>query len=299
MSGVIHAEGLSKSYRRVDALRQFDLEVEEGAIYALIGPNGAGKTTFIKLMMHILEPDAGRSELLGVDSRRLSAAEMARIGYVSESQKLPLWMTLDYLLTYLRPFYPGWDDAFARDLARQFDLPPDRKLRNYSRGMRMKAALVASLAYHPRLLILDEPFSGLDPLVREELTEGLLAGAEGATVLISSHDLADVERFASHVGYLERGRLALSEEMEVLQGRFREVEITVGSPASLPEPWPDGWYDARSSAAVVRFVESRFDEQETPHRIGRLFPGARQVEFHPMSLRDIFVVLARAGRKAA
>ena len=210
MNSLICTEDLSKSFRRTAALSHVSLEVPEGAIYALIGPNGAGKTTLIKTLVNILRPSAGRSALLGVDSQKLSPREFARIGYVSENQKLPGWMTMAYLLRYLRPFYPSWDDALAGELVRQFDLPLDRQLRHYSRGMQMKASLLASLAYRPRVLILDEPFTGLDPLVRQEFTEGVLAGAENATVLISSHDLADVERFASHIGYLERGRLQIS-----------------------------------------------------------------------------------------
>src|SRR4029077_12238928 len=112
--------------------------------------------------------------------------------YVSENQQMPRWMTVEYLLAYLKPFYPSWDDARAEELLRQFQLPRDRKLRHLSRGMWMKAALASSLSYRPRLLVLDEPFSGLDPLVREDLIEGLLDSAGETTILISSHDLADI-----------------------------------------------------------------------------------------------------------
>ena len=262
MNSLIRTEYLSKSFRRTVALRDVSLDVGEGAIYALIGPNGAGKTTLINLLMNILAPASGRSELLGVDSRRLSPRELARIGYVSENQKLPGWMTVGYLLDYLRPLYPAWDCALAGELVRQFDLPLGRKVRHLSRGMRMKTALVAALAYRPALLILDEPFTGLDPVTREELCDGLLAGAEGGTVLVSSHDLADVERFVSHVGYLERGRLALSEEMDTLAARFREVEISLETPPVLPSPWPCEWIRPESAAAAVRFVDSRFDRRK-------------------------------------
>ncbi len=143
-------------------------------------------------------------------------------------------MTVEYLLAYLKPFYPTWDDARARQLVRQFDLPVDRQLRHLSRGMRMKIALASSLAYRPRLLIMDEPFSGLDPLVREDLIDGLLESAGETTILISSHDLGEIESFASHIGYLDRGRLQFSEEMASLTARFREVEVTVDSPPLLP-----------------------------------------------------------------
>jgi ABC-2 type transport system ATP-binding protein len=108
---------------------------------------------------------------------------------------MPGWMTVEYLLSYLKTFYPTWDDGRAKELLRQFKLPLDRKLRDLSRGMWMKASLTSSLAYHPKLLVLDEPFSGLDPLVREELIEGLIDCAQETTILVSSHDLADIESF--------------------------------------------------------------------------------------------------------
>jgi ABC-2 type transport system ATP-binding protein len=135
---------------------------------------------------------------------------------------MPEWMTVGYLLDYLKPFYPSWDDARANKLVRQFELPRDRPLRHLSRGMRMKVALASSLAYRPRLLVLDEPFSGLDLVMREDLIAGIIESAGETTVFLSSHDLADIESFASHIGYLSNGRLLFSEEMTSLAMRFRE-----------------------------------------------------------------------------
>jgi ABC-2 type transport system ATP-binding protein len=298
MSSPISTHNLSKAFRRTEAVNALDLEVPEGSIYALIGPNGAGKTTTIKLLMNILRPSGGFAEVLGVDSLRLSPREFARIGYVSENQEMPEWMTVDYFLRYLRPFYPTWDDALADDMVRQFELPRDRKLRQLSRGMRMKAALASSLAYRPELVVLDEPFTGLDALVRDEFTKSLLERAERTTILISSHDLAEIENFASHVGYIEEGRLKFTEEMSTLADRFRQVELTFEAPPPLPTDWPAAWMRPETSAAVVRFIDSRFDGDRTSARIQSLFPQARNVEFHAMSLREIFVALALAGRHA-
>src|SRR5207302_1002119 len=211
-----------------------ELTVPTGSIYGLIGPNGAGKTTTIKLLMNILRASSGTAEVLGIDSRRLGPREFARVGYCSENQQMPDWMTVDYFLRYLRPFYPQWDMSLEEELVRQFELPRDRKLRHLSRGMRMKAALASSLAYRPELIVLDEPFTGLDALVRDELIGGLLERAEGTTILISSHDLADIESFASHIGYLDQGRLRFSEELETLSARFREIVLTFGALPPLP-----------------------------------------------------------------
>jgi ABC-2 type transport system ATP-binding protein len=298
MSSPIRTHSLSKAFRHTEAVRALDLDVSEGSIYALIGPNGAGKTTTIKLLMNILRASAGSAEVLGVDSRRLSPLEFARIGYVSENQEMPEWMTVDYFLGYLKPFYPAWDDALADDLVCQFELPRDRMLRHLSRGMRMKAALASSLAYRPELVVLDEPFTGLDALVRDELSKSLLERAEGTTILIASHDLAEIENFASHVGYIEEGSLRFTEEMGTLADRFRQVEVVFDSAPPVLPLWPDGWMQPETSAAVLRFIDSQFEPERTPAEIRRRFPTARSVDFHPMSLREIFVALAMAGRHA-
>ena len=296
---VVRTRELSKSFGRTHALAKLNLEIPEGSIFALVGPNGAGKTTTIKTLMNILRPSAGTAEVLGTDSRRLGPAEFSQIGYVSENQELPLWMTVDYLMSWLRPFYPDWDNAWAEELLRQLDLPRDRRLRELSRGMRIKAALASSLAYHPKLIVLDEPFAGLDSLVRDELIEALLERCTGATVIISSHDLAEIETFSSHIGYLDGGRLHFTEELSSLTARFREVEITFNDPPALPSPWPQGWLDPTKSAVVLRFVDSQFNADSTPEEIRQAFPSVRAVSINPMPLRAIFVSLAKSTRTAA
>jgi len=179
-------------------------------------------------------------------------------------------------------------------------LPFERKLRNLSRGMRLKAALASSLAYRPHLIVMDEPFGGLDSLVRDEVIEGLLSNAEGASILISSHDLGEFESFASHIGYLDRGRLQFSEEMASLTERFREVEVTVECALSVPAAgWPATWLGKEQSGSLVRFVETQFERERTMADVGRLFQKTKQVTVRAMPLRSIFVTLAKASRKAA
>jgi ABC-2 type transport system ATP-binding protein len=301
MSAVISATGLTKRFRRTEAVDGLNLEVSEGSIFGLIGPNGAGKTTTIKILMNIHKATTGRADVLGVDSRRLGPVEFAKIGYVSEGQEMPEWMTIEYFLSYLKPFYPTWDDARATELVRQFDLPLKRQLKHLSRGMKMKAALVSSLAYRPKLLVLDEPFSGLDPMVREDLAEGLVDSAGETSILVSSHDLGDIESFASHIGYIENGKLAFSEEMSSLTARFREIEVTVESTAKVFQShlWPNTWLRPDTTPAVVRFVESQFDPERTQKDIRSMFGDFVQVSVNPMPLRAIFITLARSGSKAA
>jgi ABC-2 type transport system ATP-binding protein len=299
MNSAIRTQDLVKQFHRVKALDNLNLDVPEGAIYALVGPNGAGKTTAIKILMNIFPATRGRAEVLGTDSRHVAGRAFTSIGYVSENQELPDWMRIDQFLAYLRPFYPTWDRKLEDSLVKQYDLPPDRKLSKISRGMRMKAALVSALAFHPKLIVLDEPFAGLDPLVRDELIEGLLERAPEATIFISSHDLAEIENVASHVGYLEEGHLRFSEDMTALLERFREVELTFDAAPALQKNWPASWMQTDASAAVVRFTESRFDETRTRAEIRESFDKVRDVTFTPMSLRSIFLVMAKAGRARA
>jgi ABC-2 type transport system ATP-binding protein len=299
MSDILRAIDLSKRFGRTVVLDHLNMDVPEGSVYALVGTNGAGKTTTIKILMNLQQPTGGRAEVFGHDTRRVSATDFTRIGYVSENQEMPEWMTVGYLMAYLKPFYPNWDANRSEELLRQFDLPLNRKLKHLSHGMRMKAALASSLAYRPSLIVLDEPFTGLDPLVRDELIEGVLENAEGATVFISSHDLSEIESFASHIGYLDRGCLQFSEEMTSLNQRFREIEVTLEGPAALPGAWPAAWINREQSAAVVRFVDTQFENERTLAEVRRVFHEARQVTVNTMPLRSIFVTLAKAGRKAA
>lgn len=290
----IRTEGLTRRFGNTPALRHLDLDVPEGAIYSLVGPNGAGKTTLIKLLMNIIRPTSGNAQIMGVDSRRLSGKRFERIGYVSENQEMPAGMTVEGMLAYLRSFYPTWDRDLEEQLLRRFELPRGQKLKNLSRGMRMKAAFVSSLAYRPRLIVLDEPFSGLDPLVREELVEVIIEGSLETTVFLSSHDLSEIENVASHIGFLREGALLCSEEMQHLTDRFREVKITMQNPMPLPGNLPGSWLCAQTVDRAVSFVHSRYGEDQSEREISEVFPLAQEIDFAPMSLRAIFVAMAKS-----
>lgn len=293
---MIRTYNLTKRFGRRDALEDVSLEVPQGTVFALVGPNGAGKTTAIKTLMNIHQPTSGRAEVLSVDSRKLGAAQLAQIGYVSENQKLPEWMRVDYFLSYCRPFYPGWRDEDAAELVRTYELPLDRRLKHLSRGMRIKAALAASLAYRPRLIVLDEPFGGLDVLVREQLIESVLERTPEATVFLASHDLAEIESFASHIAYLNEGRLEFVEEIGALAGRFREVEVTLENPAELPRDLPPSWLNPEQSSVLVRFTDSHFDADRSRAEIRSRFSGVRDISARNMSLRAMVIALAKSAR---
>lgn len=300
MNEILQTVKLSKRFGKGLVLDKVNLAVSEGSVYALLGPNGAGKTTTLQILMNLLKPSAGYAEIFGHDCRRLSSEDFTRIGYVADGQDLPDRMTVGKFMQYLQLFYPEWDESRARHLLRQFDLPLDRKLGHLSRGMRMKASLASSLAYRPRLLLMDEPFSALDSLTRDELIEGLLANTENSSIVICSHDLMEVETFASHIGYLEHGRLQFSEDTTCLAERFREVEITLDRESRLPRVnWPAYWLNAEQSGSLIRFVDMQFERERTMQDISGIFRNVMRVEVSPMPLRSIFVTLAKASRKAA
>jgi ABC-2 type transport system ATP-binding protein len=301
MSEIIEIEHLKRRFGSCEAVDDLSLTVPEGSVFALLGPNGAGKTTTIKVMVNIIRPTTGRAAVLGVDSRRLGPAQFRQIGYVSENQDLPTAMTVRQLLDYCRPLYPSWDADFAASLVRTLDIPMDRKIAVLSRGTRMKAALVSSLAYHPKLLVLDEPFAGLDPLVREEFAQGVLelTGQQQWTVFLASHDIDEVERLADWVAMINNGRLLLSESVSSLLARFRQVEVVpAGESAALPS-LPATWLLPEQAGRTVRFFDTKYEQDSSAALVQQVFPGAATVNAEPMSLRSIFVALARANRASA
>lgn len=296
---VIETRGLKRSFGWKTAVQGLDLHVPAGSVCALLGPNGAGKTTTIKMLMNLIAPSGGEARIFGVDSRRLGPAEKARIGYVSENQEMPEWMSVRAFLDYCRGFYPTWDRELEARLLERFALPEDRKLKQLSRGMKMKAALLAALAYRPELLVLDEPFSGLDPAVRDDFVRGVFdATGEGEwSVLISSHDIDEVERFADWVAVIDGGKLKVSESLESLQERFRKVDVTlagdVAGAGGAEGPWPLNWSDVEQAGVLLTFVDTAYRGAESEADYARRFPGA-VVTAGGLSLRDIYLVIARA-----
>ena len=320
-TAAIQTIGLAKGYAHTQALYPVTLTVPRGSVFALVGHNGAGKTTLIKLLMNMIHPTAGSATILGKDCVHLTGEDFTRIAYASENQELPDWMTVRQFLDYLKGFYPTWDDA---TLVQQLELPLDRKLKHLSRGMLMKAALASILAFSPEIILLDEPFSGLDPLVRDELIEALMArvqprslagsealaaqGGSRPTILISSHDLAEVESFATHIGFLHQGKLLFAEEMASLTSRFREVTLMLPPPMPGEPPTslvqagtpPESWLLLEQTPTAARFVHIHADTEPVASQIASVFPAASPtVQVTPMTLRGIFLALAKSGRTPA
>jgi ABC-2 type transport system ATP-binding protein len=299
MAVAIETSELTRRFWRTEAVDRLTMQVPERSVFALIGPNGAGKTTTIKLLMNLLRPTRGSARVLDCDARALGVRELQRIGYVSENQRLPGWMTPGQLLDYCRPFYPSWDARLAQSLQASLGLTARTPIRTLSRGTRMKAALLVSLAYHPELIVLDEPFTGLDPFVRDELIRALLGASADrpATVLVSSHDIDEVERLADWVGYIEGGRLLFAEPTASLLARFRLVEVVSDAAASAQVRDPR-WIPQGVSGRTLRFVDTAHDGADADTRIAAAFPGA-EIHIAPLPLRDIFVTLAARAASPA
>lgn len=290
----IAAAGVTHRYGNLEALRNVDWEVPEGALYALLGPNGAGKTTLMSVAAGVLRPMRGHVQLLGRSAATLGAADRQWLGWVAESQRLPGWMTLSALEGYLKPLYDGWDGALADELRQRFDLDPGRRLGVLSRGEQMKAALLCALAPRPSLLLMDEPFTGMDVVVKDEMVRGLLAtcGQEGWTIVISSHDLAELELLADHVGFLNSGSLILSSSLEEMRSRYIRVEATLGHNEPVVALHP-GWMDVERSGRRVTLVADLAEGPTSAEQLRSQLPGCERLDVRPPTLRELFMALAR------
>lgn len=290
---MIHIRNLRKRFRRLEAVHDLTLDIPEGSAFGLIGANGAGKSTTLKILLNLLTADSGSAEVMGVDSRRLSPSEFQKIGYVSENQRMPLGLAVDDFFLYLRPMYPTWDRDLEASLRKQFRLRAETKIGNLSHGTRLKLALASVLSFRPLLLVLDEPLGGLDPLARDEVLDGLLGQAGETTVLISSHELAEIEGTLTHAAYLDGGHLRFAEPLADLSHRFRQVLVTLAPDAAAPIATPPSWQSLTQSGSVVRFVETEFEESAFAERLRKAFGEVRSTVAQPMGLRSIFVTLAR------
>lgn len=292
----IECDALTRHFGKVRAVDRLTLQVPSGSVFALLGSNGAGKTTLLKLILNLLRPSSGQARVLGGNSANLRADTFQRIGYVAEDLIQPDWMELPAFLRYYRSLYRSWDPTLESHLRAKFALPEGVAVRRFSRGMRMKAILLTTLCFRPELLILDEPFSGLDPQVRDDLIDGILelmTASSPCTVVISSHDIAEIERMADWVGILANGRIVVAEPLTELQGRFRRIEV-VGPEVRqrIPNPTPAEWVRTEATTPnLVQFIHTRFGDR-TASELRSMFLGDR-IQSSPLSLREIFLATSK------
>ena len=293
----IVAQGLYYRYGRRPALDGIDLSIPEGATYALLGPNGSGKTTLLHVLAGLRRASAGHARVLGRDPAERDRTTRQSVRHVGEGQQLPRWMRIHEYEAFLRPLYPTWDVALADQLRRRFQLDPTCKLGALSRGEYMKAALLFALASHPRVLLMDEPFTGMDVSVKDELVRGLLdsATSEGCTTLVCSHDLQELEPIADWIGFLAAGRMMLSESMASVQERFRHVDVLLPQDAD-PAAIESSWLSVERSGRRLRFIATASDGASDAHDVDRGFPHGAKIDIRPATLREVFLALADRSR---
>jgi ABC-2 type transport system ATP-binding protein len=229
---VISVAELTRRFGAKTALDSVSVSMPRGAVYGLVGANGAGKTTLIKHILGLLRAESGSVRVFGLDPVADPVSVLSRIGYLSEENDLPGWMRVDELIRYSRAFYPAWDDEYCEELRQRFALDPAAKIKTLSKGQRARMGLLIALAYRPDLLLLDEPSSGLDPIVRRDILGAIIRtiAHEGRTVLFSSHLLEEVEQVADHVTMINEGRIVLSATLDSIReshrvdGRVRSLD---------------------------------------------------------------------------
>lgn len=290
---VVAVTNLSRRFGPKTALDDVSLYVPRGCVFGLVGENGAGKTTLIKHILGLLRAETGTVRVFDADPVGDPVSALGRIGYLSEQPDLPGWMRVDELLRYTKAFYPRWDPAYAEQLLKQFALNPAQCLRTLSKGQLAKAGLLVAQAHRPELLLLDEPSSGLDPLVRRDILEAVIrtVADEGRTVFFSSHLLEEIERVSDYIAMLHQGKIVLCGPLDDIKGQHRRLTLRFEVAREGP-PHIAGALDVRGSGNEWS-VLCNGAQHELPALAASL--GAQIVEEHAPSLNEIFVAHAGAG----
>jgi ABC-2 type transport system ATP-binding protein len=284
----IEIRGLEKYFSRFK-LGPLDLTVPQGAVYGLIGPNGAGKTTTLDLILGLGREDAGAIKVLGLDHCRDEVAMKELVGYASPEVLFNAWGRVRKLIRFVRGFYPSWDDAYCDELLAALHLGMDQRIATLSFGSRVKLGLVLALAWHPKILILDEPTAGLDAVSKQQIFSELLHAVENEerTVLISSHSLSDLERFADHVGMIKQGKLLLEGPTSDVVERFQLVDFIMDDERGFT---PSAGFFVRKHER--NRWQALVDTTQNPlEAMGAR--GARQISTSPVTLEEVVVALSR------
>ena len=292
---IVEIRDLTRRFGAKLALDRVTLSLPRGSVLGLVGANGAGKTTLIKHVLGLLGAQAGSVRVFGRDPTADPVGVLGRLGYLAEENDLPGWMRVGELCRYMQAFYPNWDETYAEELRQAFELDTGVRIQNLSKGQRARAGLVAALAHRPELLVLDEPSSGLDPIVRRDILSAIIRtiADEGRTVLFSSHLLHEVERVADCVAMIHRGRLVFSAALDDVKETHRCLTLRFAEPRSAPPAFDSAltWEGAgREWTALCGGPDAELRDAAT--RV-----GADIVAERVPSLDEIFV--ARAGGGSA
>jgi ABC-2 type transport system ATP-binding protein len=289
----IELEGVEKSFRFFE-LRDVSLRLHCGQIMGLVGPNGAGKSTMLRILMSLILQDRGSVRLLGRSMPSDQAAAKRDVGYVSEDMRLYPFETLGWHMRLVASIYPSWDAPYAQTLLKRFNLRPEQQIRSLSHGERGKATLLLVLARRPRLLVLDEPTTGFDPVARQELLTELMdvLADERRAILFSSHNTQDVEQISDQITFIDRGRILDSSDKETFIERWRRIKLDVPQGVALPAL--PGVVDLVSSGRVAVATASTYAPSlEAAYTRA----GAAVSEVQRMTLEEIFVATVMNSRK--
>jgi ABC-2 type transport system ATP-binding protein len=292
---VVAVRNLSRTFRDRKALDDVSLTVRRGCVFGLVGENGAGKSTLIKHLLGLWRAESGVVRVFGKDPVASPAPVLRRIGYLAENPELPGWMRVEELLRYMQAFYAEWDTQYAEQLRKQFGLEPSALIKTLSKGQHAKLGLIAAQAHRPELLLLDEPSSGLDPIVRRDILEAIIRTVthEGRTVIFSSHLLDEVERVCDYLAMLHRGRVALCEPLDALKARHSRITLQFEFP-QVVAPQVPGAMCVNGSGRTWTIVcdAARIDASAMARNL-----GVRIVDASPASLDEIFI--AHTGARAS
>jgi ABC-2 type transport system ATP-binding protein len=293
---IIETSQLTKSFKGHPALRGVDLRVPVGSIFGFLGRNGAGKTTTIKTLMGLLRSDSGSASVFGIpaEDENRSVDIRRRIGFVTEDKELYPYMTVEQIIRFTRPLFPKWRDDLEQRYLRMFELPSAKKIPDLSKGMRSKLMLLLAIARGAELLILDEPTDGLDPAATEDVLRELVAVAasEGTTMFFSSHQLAEVELIADHIGIIDQGRMIVAGSLDDMKARYQRITVVFEDLVQTPARWVEGVESVREEGRMVSILASHNVEAIVAQ--ARSIPGAA-VERFPVTLKEIFLEHVRSN----
>lgn len=289
----VHLDGVGKSYPHF-TLDDISIQLPTGGILGFIGANGAGKSTTIRILMGLVRHERGRVRVLGHDMPADGAAARQDIGFASEDLRLYGGATLAWHMSFIQSIFPSWDPKYADVLLRRFDLRAEQKIKGLSHGQRVKAALLLVLARRPKLLVLDEPTTGLDPVARQEVLGELMEvlNDDRRTIFFSSQNTLDVEQISDQITFIDRGRVIDSGDKETYLDRWRRVRVDV--PPGVVLPQVPGVVGARSSGRLAVVTTSSYDPA-----IAALYQsvGATVHSVDNMTLEEIFVANVMSRRE--
>lgn len=287
-ANALEIRGLQKSFPNF-TLGPLDLTVPMGAIYGFVGPNGSGKTTTIDMIFGLGEKDAGAITVLGMDHKRDERAMKLKTGYMSPDLNYSPWSRVSKVISFVKGFYPTWDNAYCDQLLESFRINRNERIVTLSFGTRIKLSVALALSWRPTLLILDEPTAGVDAISKQQIFAELLAAVQGEdrAVLISSHGITDLERFADHVGMLKNGRLMFEGEMSDIVERYRMLDVSAEHGTTL-EDMPGVVVQERDARRWRVLVDRALAPTERLSAVG--FTPLADV---PVSLEELFVALGR------